>query len=514
MTMTQIVTAADAEGLAQHLISLGRSRVSVVITCPSGSAVPRFDPAAIDRACDGNADVYVMPTGWLSLHFSDQLPTATSVYGGAARVYPRGQSWLTEPFDAPLVFAYSDEEAKRQADVLVEKAWALHYQPSRPARRIPVTKQVEAEATVAALPRTTRLPGPPGAPERHALAPPATVSKAEGRERAIAGAETPMPGPVRLIQPAPALRPPAEHGPGAVALADALAESAYLRDQLQEVRDEAAEHELVSTELIHRAGETVDGYRKLLAAARTKNNTAELSEAVAVVAAVTEVADDLRGKLRAAEDELVRIRSIPAPPTESDVVDDLRTQLVAATADADQLREAERSLRQQTGVLVADYRKQLSNMRSKRAPAAAVAPLWEPELFDDDDSSVRHSVYLAWTKRVAAGEKAGRPLPSYKIGARFAESIDALDIGQRAKALKCVVDVLTDLARNITGRQVRPLRTGGGGDDAPLTRADGAACFRANSETNAASARRLHYWKLTDGRIELSRIVLHDDMTP
>ena len=105
-------------------------------------------------------------------------------------------------------------------------------------------------------------------------------------------------------------------------------------------------------------------------------------------------------------------------------------------------------------------------------------------------------------------------LPDYDLGPLFAASVTALDDTEQATALKCVVDVLTDLARTLTSRRVHPLRTGAGGDDAPITRADGAVCYRASIEVSTASARRLHYWKLPNGRIELSRIVLHDDVEP
>ena len=49
---------------------------------------------------------------------------------------------------------------------------------------------------------------------------------------------------------------------------------------------------------------------------------------------------------------------------------------------------------------------------------------------------------------------------------------------------------------------------------APTTRADGAVCMRAYVEEGVPQSRRLHYWKVKDGLVELSRVVLHDDMAP
>ena len=58
------------------------------------------------------------------------------------------------------------------------------------------------------------------------------------------------------------------------------------------------------------------------------------------------------------------------------------------------------------------------------------------------------------------------------------------------------------------------LRTSEQRDAVPHTRADGAVCMRAYVEEGVPQSRRLHYWKVKDGLVELSRVVLHDDMAP
>ncbi|MBX3195982.1 MAG: hypothetical protein KF727_12895 [Microbacteriaceae bacterium] len=78
--------------------------------------------------------------------------------------------------------------------------------------------------------------------------------------------------------------------------------------------------------------------------------------------------------------------------------------------------------------------------------------------------------------------------------------------------MKCVVDVLTDRAKDLPGRELHRLRTGESGGDAPRVRPeDGAAAWRAAIELHTPSARRLHYWQVGN-RIELARVALHDDM--
>jgi len=130
-----------------------------------------------------------------------------------------------------------------------------------------------------------------------------------------------------------------------------------------------------------------------------------------------------------------------------------------------------------------------------------------------DELWLRSEIQLAWIERVPGFDKLRFPLPTnYVIGPRFAESISSLDDGQFDKAMKCVVDVLTDRAKDLASRDLHRLRTGDGGSDAPRIRAeDGAVAWRAAVEINAASARRLHYWAI-GSQIELSQVAVHDDM--
>ena len=59
-----------------------------------------------------------------------------------------------------------------------------------------------------------------------------------------------------------------------------------------------------------------------------------------------------------------------------------------------------------------------------------------------------------------------------------------------------------------------PLREGDETSKPEVVREDGAASRRAYIESHTPQSRRLHYWKLRDGSIELSRVGLHDDFTP
>lgn len=171
-----------------------------------------------------------------------------------------------------------------------------------------------------------------------------------------------------------------------------------------------------------------------------------------------------------------------------------------------ELTEAQKSAREQ---------RQLLRRRSRGEPASPFGD--RRSKFDAAEEWVRHEVLLAWVDRFDPATRRVRPLPeSYLVGGGFPDSLSTLDDGQLSKAFKAVVDVLTGQLRDVAAaRRPHPLRTGNGAEDKDVVRAaDAARCMRVSIESNVASARRLHYWVLADGGIELSRIVLHDDMNP
>jgi hypothetical protein len=212
----------------------------------------------------------------------------------------------------------------------------------------------------------------------------------------------------------------------------------------------------------------------------------------------------------------------------------LETQLVEAGAtdsDLAKLREQARSaqlqlrdalvelatLRHTVAELRDDQRAQKRMLRESRrtAPAPVAASEYETRraLWEDQDGWVRHEILLAWVDRVPESDREEWRLPhSYVLGDRFADSLTGLDDGQLAKAFKASVDVLTGRVKTLQGRHLHALRQGAGPADPHLLRWDGARCMRVSIEQNTPAARRMHFWQLPDGGIELGRIVTHDDM--
>jgi len=133
---------------------------------------------------------------------------------------------------------------------------------------------------------------------------------------------------------------------------------------------------------------------------------------------------------------------------------------------------------------------------------------------DPTADGIRFEIERTWGNRTAPGERARWPLREFTFGAAFIDSLAALDENQLSKAVRACVDAVTGRDREIPARELHRLRTGEGGDDSYVVRADGSKCWRSSIEQNTPGARRLHYWELPGGVIELSRVVHHDDTKP
>lgn len=188
-----------------------------------------------------------------------------------------------------------------------------------------------------------------------------------------------------------------------------------------------------------------------------------------------------------------------------DQVSGLRNERVQFAKD---LARAARQVETRDAEL-ARMRSQLRRAKQRTAPPEVALPV-----FADRERGFRHLVEAAWARRIPVGEQPTLPLPAYAIGDRFLDSVDALEGITVDKIADVVMEVLTGLAEQSTGRELHQLRTSAGGNAAPQSRPDGAVCYRVSMQIHTPSARRLHFWKCPDGTIELSRVVVHDDMEP
>lgn len=178
--------------------------------------------------------------------------------------------------------------------------------------------------------------------------------------------------------------------------------------------------------------------------------------------------------------------------------DSARRQLRGEKEKTAELRKELRSAKQQQ-IVGLDYEENRANF----SPG--------PE---GDEEWMRFEIYLAWISRIPSHSRKKYKLKPFSLGAEFIESFNGMTRGKKNKALKALVDVITGNDELLASREVHALREGSGAGSKERVRTDGARCMRAYIEENAAAARRLHYWVLPSGEIELSRCVTHDDFEP
>jgi hypothetical protein len=158
-----------------------------------------------------------------------------------------------------------------------------------------------------------------------------------------------------------------------------------------------------------------------------------------------------------------------------------------------------------------DRRRRELEKELKAARARSVPDRFGEDAFCDPEKQFHHEVYLAWTRRIPSSEKTTRPLAPYALGPDFLPSLKSIEGMDRPKIVDVVVEVLTGLRS--PGRDLHQLRVDTGGNSRPVVREDGATCWRVALQKGAPAARRLHFWRLGQA-VELSRVIVHDDMTP
>lgn len=133
--------------------------------------------------------------------------------------------------------------------------------------------------------------------------------------------------------------------------------------------------------------------------------------------------------------------------------------------------------------------------------------------FADPVDDLRFAVRQAWARRIPAGEKAANPLGEWSVGPAFIDSLAHLGTVRYSKLAEVIADVLVGDPARLAALEQHELRTGEGGNAPIHVREDGAVCYRVYLQQKSPSARRLHYWRRGNW-VELSRVVLHDDVAP
>lgn len=192
--------------------------------------------------------------------------------------------------------------------------------------------------------------------------------------------------------------------------------------------------------------------------------------------------------------------------------DDLRSELDGFRQEVRMLRQERANFDSRNGHLERQLADQRARLRKAKRPATTdgVRPV-----FADAEQGFRYAVLTAWATRTPLAEQAAVPLPEFRIGQPFIASLQGLEGVTEEKVADVVFEIVTGRAKELSSRELHQYRESEGGGAATVHRSsDGATLWRANLQTKTASARRIHFWQLPGGQIELWHVGTHDARPP
>ena len=193
----------------------------------------------------------------------------------------------------------------------------------------------------------------------------------------------------------------------------------------------------------------------------------------------------------------------------------LSDALTAKTRREGDLVDQTESLRGQLSKARQDLQDALKLDHSGATPTTSIAD--RRVRFATVDEWIAEEIRAFWIENYTPADREAYPIDrqAWRILPSFAQTFLTLTDDGMDKAIKTATHIVTgrNAIEHIT--EDHALREGDETSKPAVIRADdGAASFRAYIESHTPQARRLHYWKLRDGSIELSRVGLHDDFTP
>jgi hypothetical protein len=189
----------------------------------------------------------------------------------------------------------------------------------------------------------------------------------------------------------------------------------------------------------------------------------------------------------------------------------LRAMLAEAERDRDELdqrvRETAEQARRSGEALRAattEAARHRGRARELRHELDAVVPA---------EQRLRTAIRTSWLRHTTRADRERYRWREPIIGPEFLASLDLLEGVSRERVVDVCAEVVSGRAPSRPGQQVHPLRATTGGPAPQRVRADGARAYRASLQTRSSAARRLHYWELPDGGVELAKVGYHDDFT-
>lgn len=192
--------------------------------------------------------------------------------------------------------------------------------------------------------------------------------------------------------------------------------------------------------------------------------------------------------------------------------EELRERLLAAEADRRQLLDRLRTERERAE----DAERRAVRLRGELRAEREVGRSRERELDALDPGGGRRfldEVRSAWERLTVGDDRRRFPWREPVLGPEFLPSLVAVQGVSRDRVVEVSAHVASGRAAEIPGLELHPLRTSEGGGAPQRERDDGAKAWRCSLQASTPAARRLHYWTLPGGDVELAKIVYHDDFS-
>jgi hypothetical protein len=190
--------------------------------------------------------------------------------------------------------------------------------------------------------------------------------------------------------------------------------------------------------------------------------------------------------------------------------EELRAQLAAAEADRRELLERLRAERgrsedaaQRATRLRGELRAERDSSARRERELEALDPAGDRRFLAD----VRH----AWERQTTGDDRRRFPWREPVLGPAFLESVASVHGVARDRVAEVSAHVASGRAAEIPGLELHPLRVTEAGGAPQREREDGAKAWRCSLQASTPAARRLHYWTLPGGGVELAKVVYHDD---
>lgn len=571
--LTVVDQPALAEDLVAHLLSPARTRPAVMISIPAGQTAPWVNTAKVVEEIGALAEIYLMPTSrdgsWAFAAALSDFPGA-ECYGGACRVYPTGVDWARNVHRSPLRFAYTAADAVRITDQIISDALAMAFRSGSVGASPQALKPASGEVLGVVAGRALVKLDDGGTAS---IWPELTAPDVDPEHLLAAGMQ--VHGMVDVVtnrldvsemvcSPESALQN-YQVGTRVVARVAAVESDLCVVELLPDFQCTVLSAAVVATTVtvdlrhwltvgevvtavVQARGEAEDDWdlsmieadpgAPVLSApsillggpswldplsADTFPDLSDADQPSAVESDLdrTEVVAPVMTPAADAEPILTAVRVDHDPPSDA-----LTARLEDITAERDRLvrelaKQEKRRERQEQDATALKTRlrsTQAELAKAKQRTAGLESMILDHEAdqwaFADAAEQFRYEVELAWARSVPAAEKGSLSKLAWKVGPDFLQTVDQIVGVDRSKVVGVVVQIITNRVHEFHGRETHQLRTGAGGDDANVTRYDGATCWRVSLQVKTPQARRLHFWRLRDGSIELSAVRLHDDMRP